>query len=327
MSDEAHLPAAKPQRARKPAKKPAGTQPRPRTRAKDAATGETIASPRAPVSTVPEIAAAPATPSRRSSPVRLGILTTGLAAMIGVLAWINEVPDLSRSGPLKIAFSSFKAPEPLPHDPLTPYMRHSINQELRLAAMALEMRESQESLSRLWHDARSLAASIGSLASGVESLKAEMDFVRDDATAGLLRLEHRLNNVEVAAAPEPIALGDPALQEATLLGDPQYATAETMIAQAGQPTTTGAVPDIAAPHASVKVSFAKPKQRLKAPKPIGGWLVHNVRDELALVEGEGTHYEVRAGEELPGAGIVRSIKKRGEKWVILTNKGVITEPK
>jgi hypothetical protein len=190
------------------------------------------------------------------------------------------------------------------------------------------MRESQDSLGRLWDDARSLAASLGSLASGVESLKAEMEAVRDDATAGLLRLEDRLNTIEVAAAPQPIALGDPALREATLLGDPEYANSGSMIAQAGQPATTGGLPEIAAPpEATVKVSFAKPRPRIKVPKPIGGWLVHNVRDDLALVEGEGTHYEVRAGEELPGAGIVRSIKKRGEKWVVLTNKGVITEPK
>ncbi len=328
MSDEAHLPAAKPQRARKPAKKPAGTQPRPRTRAKDAATGETVASPRAPVSTVPEIAAAPAAPSRRSSPVRLGILTTALGAMIGYLAWINEVPDLSRSGPLKMAFSSVKPAEPAPADPLTPYMRQSINQELRLAAMALEMRESQESLSQLWEDARTLAASVRSLASGVESLTDDVDGARSEAVARLARLESRLRTIEVATAPEPIQLGDPTLSEVTRLGYPEYADQPLAIAEAGQPSTTGAVPEIAAPpHASVKVSFAKPKPRLKAARPISGWLVHNVRDDLALVEGDGAHYEVRAGEELPGAGIVRSIKKRGEKWVILTNKGVITEPK
>jgi hypothetical protein len=345
MSDEAHLPAAKPQRARKPAKKaakPAST-PRPRTRAKDAATGETVASPRAPVSTVPEITKAPAAPSRRASAVRLGILTTTLASLIGGLALFEEMPDLSQSGPLKIAFSSYKAAEQAPQDPLTPYMRHSIDQELRLAAMALEMREGNESLSRLREDTRALAASVRSLSNGVELLTDDVDGARTDAivrlarlenrlqgieVAGLARLEDRLQEIEAAAAPQPIPLGDPALSELTRLGHPGYAHREPIVAQAEQPVTTGAVPEIAArPQATVTVSFAKPKPRLKAAKPIGGWLVHNVRDDLALVEGDGAHYEVRAGEELPGAGIVRSIKKRGEKWVILTNKGVITEPK
>jgi hypothetical protein len=324
MSDEAHLPAAKPKRARKPATRPSA-QPRPRSRAKDAATGETVASPRTPVSAVPEIPAGPA-PRQRASAVRLTVLSTALAGMIGFLAW-DTVPELSRSEPFQIAFGTpASQAETSSDDPLTPHVRQSIAQELRLAAMMLQMREGQENLGRLWNDARALAANLGSLASGVESLKAEMEAVRDDATAGLLRLEARLNTVEVAAAPLPIELGNPSLQEATLLGDPQYAQEDTLIAQAGQPTTTGAVPDIAAPpQASVKVSFNKPKSRAKTARPIGGWLVHNVRDDLALVEGEGVHYEVRTGEELPGAGIVRAIKKRGEKWVVLTSKGVITE--
>jgi hypothetical protein len=34
---------------------------------------------------------------------------------------------------------------------------------------------------------------------------------------------------------------------------------------------------------------------------------------------------VQAGHVLPGPGIVRAIKKRGDQWVVLTAKGVITE--
>ena len=344
MSDEAHHPASTPQRARKPVKKP-GAQPRPRSRAKDGATGKTGASPRAPISVVPEIPAAPAAaPARRASAARLAILTTTLALMIGGLAWFSETPELSRSEPFQIALGSPARATDAAAEPLTPHVRQGIEQELRLAAIALEIRESQESLARLWNDARSLASSIGTLASGVESLKADVDAVRSDASAGLARIEDRLHMIEVAAAPEPLALGDPALREATLLGYPEFAhaepefanaepaiTPEPTIAQADepvQPATTGGLPEIAAPpEATVKVSFAKPRPRIKAPKPIGGWLVHNVRDDLALVEGDGAHYEVRAGELLPGPGIVRAIKKRGERWVVPTSKGVITEPK
>jgi hypothetical protein len=307
---------------KKPARKPRAPA-RPRTKAKDAATGETVASPRAPVS-VPEVPAPPPA-SRRASAVRLGILTTTLAAMIGGLAWVNEVPDLSRSGPLRIAFSPFEA-EPAPRDPLTPQVRQSIEQDLRLAAIALQIRENQESLSRLWEDARTLAASVGSLASGVEALTDDVDKARADAVARLARVENRLRGIEVATAPEPIPLGDPALLEVTRLGHPQYADRESTIAQTGQPATTGGLPDLPAPpQATVTVNFAK-KVR-KAPKPIGGWVLHTVQDDLALVEGEGARYEVRTGEELPGAGIVRAIKKRGEQWVVLTSKGVISEPK
>jgi hypothetical protein len=77
----------------------------------------------------------------------------------------------------------------------------------------------------------------------------------------------------------------------------------------------------------VKVSFAKRKPRVRTPKAIDGWLVHYVRDDLALVENNGAHFEVKTGELLPDAGVVQSIKKRGERWVVLTTKGVISEPK
>lgn len=342
MSDGAHdqdmTPAAK-----KPVKKPLV---RPRNHAKpNSDAPSTLKRARAP-SVVPEIpAASPAAASRRASPWRLGLLTGTLAVLVGGLAWFSDAPELSRSEPAQLA-QAVSAPPPATDAVLQPHVRQSIEQELRLAAIALEIRESQESLTRLWQDARSLAVTVGTLASGIDSLKSEVGAVRTDAVAVLDRVEDRLDQIEVAAAPELVPLGDPAIREAMLLGDPKIAIevaaipdliqlgnpALRHVAQASetvQPTTTGGLPEMQAPpQARVKVSFAKPvKARARAKKPIDGWLVHNVRNDLALVEGQGTHYEVRTGELLPDAGIVRSIKKRGETWVVLTSKGVITEPK
>jgi hypothetical protein len=323
MSDEAQ-PPVKPRRPRKPSPK-SGARSAARAKAKDAATGETVASPRAPASLVPEIPAViPAAAGRHASPVRLGILTTTLALLIGSLAWFSDAPELSRSEPAQLA-SSLSGSD----DPRLPQTRQGLDQELRLAALALELRENQESLTRLRDDARSLAASIGTLAGGIDALKSDVDGVRTGAAAGLARVQERLDHIELANVPDPIPLGDPALQNAMLLGDPALANTQPLVAQANtatQPATTGGLPDIQAPpQASVKVSFAKPKPRVRAPKPIDGWLVHHVRDELALVENNGAHFEVRTGELLPDAGIVRSIKKRGEHWVVLTTKGIITE--
>jgi hypothetical protein len=326
MSDQAQ-PTAKPKRPRA-AKKP-GAAARPRPKAKDAATGETIASPRTPVSVVPEIPP-PAAPARRASAARLGLLTATLALMIAGLAWFNEAPDFSGSNPFRTAFSPLASAEPADSEPPAARVGIGIEQEMRLATIALEIRESQESLARLWDDARSLANSVGTLTNSVGSLASGVQSLKADVNAGLERMEGRLHDLELASAPELVRLGDPALRGAALLGDPEFAQAETAVAQASevaQPTTTGGLPEIEAPpQATVRVTLAKPKPR-KTLKAIGGWQLHNVRNELALVEGDGSFYEVKAGEELPGAGIVRSIKKRGEKWVVLTNKGLITEPK
>jgi hypothetical protein len=73
----------------------------------------------------------------------------------------------------------------------------------------------------------------------------------------------------------------------------------------------------------VKVSFTK--ARARSPKPIPGFQVHSVSEDLARVETSGTLYEVRAGELLPGAGVVRSIKNQGQGWVVVTSRGVIKE--
>jgi len=338
MSNEAQLPA-EPKRSTNPSEKPSG-QARSRIKAKDAATSETVVSPRTSVSSVPEIPVAQGGPSRRASAVRLGLLTTSLALLIGGLAWFSDVPEISDSEPVRWTLGSSSTSSSTP-DPLSPHVRHSLEQELRLAAMALDIRESQESLTRLWEDARSIASSIEGLATGLETIKSDVGAVRADAIAGLAQVDERLDHIEVAAVSEAIPLGDPALREATLLGDPELALRvpryadindelpNPRIADASelQAPTTGALPETgAAPQASVKVSFAKPKPR--APKPISGWSVHKVEDDLALVQGrDGTHYEVKEGELLPDAGIVRAIKKRGERWVVLTNKGLITEGK
>jgi hypothetical protein len=320
MSEEAQEPTP-PRRTRKPAKKP-GAQTRPRSKAKDAATSETVVSPRASSSSVPEVPAQGGI-SRRASAWRLGLLTTTLGLLIGGLAWFSDVPELSPSEPAEIAFlppaTSDTPPTSLPQPSRT------LEEELRVATLALDIRESRESLMRLQEEARSLASSIGNLASGVDTLKSDVEAVRADTAASLARMEDRMSSVEVAISPAPIPLGDPALRQVQLLGDPNLRIADAGAAL--QPETTAGLPDIqASPQASVKVSFAKPKPRARAPKPISGWLVHSVRDDLALVEGNGLHYEVREGELLPDAGIVRSIKKRGDKWVVLTNKGVIIEP-
>jgi hypothetical protein len=204
-----------------------------------------------------------------------------------------------------------------------------MEQDLRLASMSLEIRESQENMMRLWEDARALASSMGTLANGIESIKSDLGAVRSDAVAEIARMSNRVQHLEIAANAETSTANDLIAHDTEILSRVQRLEAQPRSVQAGasaQPAITGALPEVqASSQATVKVSFNKAKPRARAAKPIDGWRVHNVRDDLALVENNGTHYEVRTGELLPDAGIVRSIKKRGESWVILTTKGLISE--
>ena len=57
---------------------------------------------------------------------------------------------------------------------------------------------------------------------------------------------------------------------------------------------------------------------------IDGWLLRDVYDGVALVEGRGGGLrEVSPGQFIPGAGEIRSIEKRGRSWVVVTSRGII----
>ena len=72
---------------------------------------------------------------------------------------------------------------------------------------------------------------------------------------------------------------------------------------------------------TVALNDGKPQTALK---PVKGWHVHQVDGDVALVSTGHVFYRVRAGHVLPGPGVVRAISKRGDQWVVLTAKGVIS---
>jgi hypothetical protein len=231
-----------------------------------------------------------------------------------VLGAVAFFPDT----PVPFEAKSTQAPGALPSaasaptDSLAPQVRESLDQELRLA---LDLRQSQEILARLSDDRLALAASVGALARGLDHLKADVGAARIDAAART-RIEERLPEDKAAVIAEPVLLGDPALRELSLSG---YEKMETNSA------TTGGLPEISpAPEATVTVGFNNPKPALTRT-PIKGWYIHHADADSALVGSKDVYYRVQAGHVLPGPGIVRAIKKRGDQWVVLTSKGVITE--
>jgi hypothetical protein len=58
--------------------------------------------------------------------------------------------------------------------------------------------------------------------------------------------------------------------------------------------------------------------------PIKGWVLRGIEPGgVALVEGRQGLFEVSRGGQLPGAGKVEKIEKRGRDWVVVTEKGLI----
>ena len=132
---------------------------------------------------------------------------------------------------------------------------------------------------------------------------------------------------------------------------PAVATTSSEIAQ--RPQT--AAPDAATAHHSAEQPPAKQEQtspniaaapniRSKASSPphharakrtpvpetrpttIEGWMLREVTDGSAVLEGPNGTWTVRRGDTVPGVGRVESIVLWGKRWIVATSKGLISTP-
>ena len=76
---------------------------------------------------------------------------------------------------------------------------------------------------------------------------------------------------------------------------------------------------------------SQPQPRLASvpetpPSTIPGWIVHEVASGTAVVQGPNGTWRVARGDVLPGAGRVDSIVRWGNRWIVSTNRGLISTP-
>ena len=78
-------------------------------------------------------------------------------------------------------------------------------------------------------------------------------------------------------------------------------------------------------QAQLAVAPAKPPlENAKGhPQLITNWVVRDVYDGIALVESPRGSIEVAPGEIIPGAGMVKSIERRGAGWIVITSRGLV----
>ena len=56
---------------------------------------------------------------------------------------------------------------------------------------------------------------------------------------------------------------------------------------------------------------------------VEGWVLRDVADGAALIEGRRGMFEVYAGDPVPGLGRVDAIRRQDGRWVVVTSKGLI----
>ncbi|RTL51841.1 MAG: hypothetical protein EKK40_10040 [Bradyrhizobiaceae bacterium] len=70
-------------------------------------------------------------------------------------------------------------------------------------------------------------------------------------------------------------------------------------------------------------SIAAPPTQFARLPIVDGWVLREVADGGALVEGRLGTYEVFAGDPLPGVGRVDAIRRQDGRWVVVTSRGLI----
>lgn len=288
--------------------------------------GAPLRRPRPPLAHGPGSVSVPAVPkrsasaisiTRRTSALPVGVLTATLL-LVSAAALVSEAPAWFGVEPREEAGARSQNAA-TPSDQLALDVRERLNQELRLATLGLDLRQTQEGIVRLTDDARALTESVHVLASGVNELKSDVSAARIDAAAARARIEERVQ--EVANLAEPVLLGDSALRKVAHQGT---SSSDAEASDGGQPTTTGALVEVRPPAdgtVTVALNDGKPQTALK---PVKGWHVHQVDGDVAIVSTGQVYYRVRAGHVLPGPGVVRAIRKLGDQWVVVTAKGLIS---
>ena len=103
------------------------------------------------------------------------------------------------------------------------------------------------------------------------------------------------------------------------------------VGRAGAPAGAVTVPVMSfAAAVAAGVAAAAAPIPLPAPKPevarlptVEGWVLRDVANGSALIEGRRGMYEVYAGDPVPGLGRVDAIRKQDGRWVVVTSKGLI----
>jgi hypothetical protein len=207
------------------------------------------------------------------------------------------------------------------------------------SAERTEMRRVTQQLSE---EIRSLKASLDSLRSlvaqsqsdeirglkkGLDGVKTGLEASKTETNAAIAQLAARIEHLqreqatklqqvlEKAERAEPKPTATAALTPAPIPTAPPIATTTTAPVKA--PQTQAALQS----QAPVPGPAAEPQK--KTPPSLPNWVVRDVYDGIALVEGPGGAFEVMQGENIPGVGIVKSIERHGSGWTVVTNRGLM----
>jgi hypothetical protein len=194
--------------------------------------------------------------------------------------------------------------------------------------------QESEARTEMLRAAQEMAEDIRALKANVEALRAAQSQTAKDTTA-LEGLKSRLEavNTETGASIAGLAgkvehmQREPAAKLSQVLE--RLDRIERQIATPLSTASIGAAsaPGKAAAGKQAQLAGAPAQPPLETakgrPQLITNWVVRDVYDGVALVESRRGSIEVAPGEIIPGAGMVKSIERRGAGWIVITSRGLV----
>jgi hypothetical protein len=173
---------------------------------------------------------------------------------------------------------------------------------------------------------RALEDTISRLDTEVAALRTSFEQASKHSASQLGKTSDRLDKVEKAQV-------EPAAKLAKLSETVEKLRTASAVAPAVAPVAAAAAAPVAPKEStgSIQTANAGPAQvPLPAPKPemarlptVEGWVLRDVGNGSALIEGRQGVFEVYAGDPIPGLGRIDAIRKQDGRWVVVTSKGLI----
>jgi hypothetical protein len=160
-----------------------------------------------------------------------------------------------------------------------------------------------------------LEASVARIDAEIQALKASVDHTSKLGMMQINKTSDRLDKIEKAQAEPAAKLAK--LSEAVdkLRATPPVAPAPIAAASVAAKEITGSISPAAA--------AAAPKVEVARLPRVEGWLLRDVANGGALIEGRQGIFEVYAGDPVPGLGRVDAIRRQDGRWVVVTTRGLI----
>ncbi|THD71329.1 MAG: hypothetical protein E7813_05720 [Bradyrhizobium sp.] len=161
-----------------------------------------------------------------------------------------------------------------------------------------------------------LEAQVAQLDADMTAVKASVEHTSKLAVAQFNRANDRLDKVEKAQLEPAVKLAK--LSEAI---DKLRAAPAAPAVAAAAPVAAKEVTGSISPPAVAPASA--PKADVGRLPTVEGWVLRDVANGGALIEGRRGIYEVYAGDSVPGLGWIDAIRRQDGRWVVVTSKGLV----